>query len=169
MTTISQKDAVVNEVRSLLGPKYDPSRPSKELLTSNQIYTIRDNIIKDIVAGKVGYSGPTNNTAELNRYVYGMICNHLKKAKELNGGLTYKPNSSSKQSTLPVKDDDQMKELSKLLKVYREGSDLHTEVLRLIEAKKASLKTDKTQKTNGIDVQIVPEEFKNFANSLNNF
>ena len=169
MTAISQKEAVVNEVKNILGAKYDPSRPSKELLTSSELYLIRDNIVKDIIAGKVGYSGLTNNTVELNRYVYGMICNHLKKAKELNGDITYKPSSSSssKVQKSSSKDDDQIKELTKLLKVYREGSDLHTEVLTLIEAKKAASKASNKKNTNGIDVQIVPEEFKNFANSFN--
>lgn len=88
---ISQKQAVVNEVMNILGSSFSPSTPAKQQLTPDNIRTIKSNIVNGIVNGSIAYNKDSSNVKEVTAYVPGLVSNHLRKAKELNGGVKYGP------------------------------------------------------------------------------
>jgi glutamate dehydrogenase/leucine dehydrogenase len=92
---ISQKQAVVNEVMNILGSSFNPSTPAKQQLTPDNIKTIKSNIVKGIVNGSVTYNKDSSNVKEVTAYVPGLVSNHLRKAKELNGGIKYGPTTKN--------------------------------------------------------------------------
>ena len=90
-----QKDAVVAEVKNQL-PSFTPHKDNAILLlSSKQLDLIKTNIYNGIVNGLIEYSKSVTNTTEVRAYARSMVMNHLKKAKELNGGCTYKTSNNS--------------------------------------------------------------------------
>ena len=93
-----------------------------------------------------------------------MVSNHLRKAKALNGNVQHKPSGTG------PKRDDQLKELSNLLKTgqYVEGTEEHTAILEAISTRKEELA--KTRATKGasskapvIDTSVLPAELQDLA------
>lgn len=81
----TQKQAVVELVKAALGSNYNPTEPCRDKLTKDQIEQIRLDIISGINNNTIKYGGDKTGSS-LSRYVIGMITNHLRKTKELNGG-----------------------------------------------------------------------------------
>lgn len=169
-TQISQKDAVVNEVKSILGSSFDSSKSAKDQLTANQISTIRDNIVSGIVNGTIAFNKDSNDIETVKRYVPGMISNHFRKAKELNGGGSYAPQSSGRGSR-----DSQISELNKLLKTFEEGTDEYNQVISAIASRKEELASEKSDTSKekrkqkelaSINLDVLPESLRNLADSL---
>lgn len=169
-TKISQKDAVVNEVKAILGASFDPSLPAKDQLTKDQIGFIKSNIITGIVGGLISYGADENNAQGVSTYVSGMISNHFRKAKELNGGEKYVTQSAESGSR-----DASITALNKLLRTLEEGSDSYVEVQQAIVTRTAELssfkeeefKQKKKQKElKAIDTDALPESLRELANSL---
>lgn len=170
MSKTSQKEAVVNEVKAILGASFDPSTPAKSQLTSEQLATIKSNIVDGIMNDTISFSKDTDDRKEVVKYVAGMVSNHFRKAKELNGGTTYSPTSTGKGSR-----DTQISELNKLLKTFSEGSDEYNQVVSAIAARKeelASIKAEqqkerlKQKELASINMDAIPENLKGLANSL---
>lgn len=85
-----QKQAVVNLVILYL-PNFNKFMDRAILLlTNDQLEAIKNNIHHAIVTGTIEYSKDRTNIAEVKSYARSMVMNHLKKAKELNGGHAYK-------------------------------------------------------------------------------
>jgi len=94
---MTQKDAVVAEVKNQL-PNFVPYKDNAILLLSGtQLEIIKTNIYSGIVNSTIDYSKDRSNTAEVRAYARSMVMNHIKKAKELNGGHVYQsaPTNSS--------------------------------------------------------------------------
>lgn len=170
MSTVSQKQAVVDEVKSVLGSSFDPSTPARDQLTDEQLKTIKSNIVSGIIGGSIEFKKETSDEKEIARYVSGMVSNHLRKAKELNGGSVYNPQSTGRGSR-----DPQISELNKLLKTYSEGSEEFTQIVEAINARKEELasvrseqmKAKKKQKElNSIDFDALPEGLQHLAENL---
>jgi hypothetical protein len=170
MTAISQKDSVINEVKAILGSQFDPSVPARNLLSDDQLDTIKSNIFKGILNGSIDFGKEVTDEKELSRYVSGMVSNYLRKAKELNGGSTYVPQSTGRGSR-----DPQVSELNKLLKTYTEGSDEYSQIAFAIEARKTELASEKTvvvkekkrvKEFEAINMDVLPESLKSLATSL---
>lgn len=168
--SISQKDSVVNEVKAVLGSSYDTNKPAKEQLSDDQMKTVKANVVKGIIDGDVAFKKDTSDEKEIARYVSGMVSNHMRKAKELNGGNTYSPQTSGKGSR-----DPQVAELSKLLKTYTEGTDEYNQILSAIESRKeeiaaekaAAAKEKKKQKElSSINMDSLPENLQDLASNL---
>lgn len=168
--SISQKDAVLNEVKSILGSSFNPSLPAKDQLTADQMNTLRNNVVAGIVAGAVSFNKDTTDEKEITRYVSGMVSNHFRKAKELNGGDSYSPQSAGRGSR-----DLQLSELSKLLKTFEEGSDEFNQITEAIAARRAELSVEKTEQSkerkkqkelNSINTEVLPEGLRGLAHSL---
>lgn len=82
-----QKEAVVELVCAVLGSSFVPGKANAlSLLTSSQLSAIKDKVYNDIVSGDITYGKPLN-VKEVKAYASSMVMNHLKKAKELNGGV----------------------------------------------------------------------------------
>ncbi len=172
MSTISQKDAVLNEVKSILGSNFDPSLPAKGQLSTHQISTLKTNVVAGIIDGSVTFNKDTTDEKEIGRYVSGMVSNHFRKAKELNGGSSYTPQSTGRGSR-----DSQVGELNKLLKTFDEGTDEHNQITAAISARKLELSAEKVievkerkkqKELSSINTEALPEGLKNLANSLVN-
>lgn len=104
----SQKQAVVDEVVSVLGSSFVLGKDNAlSLLTGVQLESIKRNIAQAISNGTVAYSKSVSNSSEVAAYARSMVMNHLKKAKELNGGSTVKTNtptpSTSQQASKTLK------------------------------------------------------------------
>jgi len=169
---ISQKTAVVNEVTAILGSNFDPSLPAKDQLTPDQFSLIKANIVSGIVGGSIAFNKDVSDEKEVSRYVSGMISNHFRKAKELNGGSSYAPQSTGRGSR-----DTQLSELSKLLGTYEEGSDEFNQIVSAIDSRKSELQAEKavasaTRKRQkelaSLNTDVLPESVKGLAESLVN-
>ncbi len=170
MSTISQKEAVLNEVKSILGSHFDPSIPAKGQLSIDQLSTLKFNVVAGIVSGAVSFNKDTTDEKEIARYVSGMVSNHFRKAKELNGGGSYTPQSTGRGSR-----DSQVSELNKLLKTFDEGSVEHSQITAAISARKLEISAEKAiqakerkkkKELSSINTDVLPEGLKNLANSL---
>lgn len=172
MTKLSQKDAVVNEVKAILGSSFNSSISAREQLSDEQLKTIRANIVEGIINGTIEFGKQDSSKEEVSRYVSGLVSNHLRKAKELNGNVQYSPELNSKHFR-----DPQINELSKLLKTYPEGSEQHIQVKTALETRRTELSAFKASaakevkpkkaRTPSINLDVLPESLKNLANSIN--
>lgn len=167
---ISQKTAVVNEVVAILGSNYDQTVPVKSQLTAEQFSTIRANVVSGIINGSIAFNKVTNDEKEVARYVSGMISNHFRKAKELNGGLSYAPQSTGRGSR-----DAQLSELSKLLGTYTEGTEEYNQIVFAIDSRKEELAAEKIaasaerkreRELASINTNALPDSVKDLADSL---
>lgn len=166
---ISQKQSVVNGVKSILGTSFDSAVPAKDQLSDAQTIELKKYVTSAIMNGQVEYSKDLDEK-EVAKYVAGMVSNHLRKAKELNGGSTYSPQTSGRGSR-----DDQIVELNKLLKTYSEGSEEYNQILDAINSRKAELSAEKTatvkekrkaKELASINMEALPENLRSLANDL---
>jgi hypothetical protein len=131
MTSKGQKEAVVEEVMLAL-PTFVKGKDVAILMLSNlQLELIKTNIMNGIIGGTIEYGKDPANVTEVRTYARSMTMNHLKKAKELNGGVTLSPSGVSsggavvrlraKERTAPkgvnpdILPNDELKELAKSL------------------------------------------------------
>ncbi len=91
MSQLKQKDAVVQAVKTVLGSRFTESAAAKSLLSDDDLETVRKSVLDGILAGSVEFGKETSDQKAVQRYVNGMVDNHLRKAKELNGGTKYVP------------------------------------------------------------------------------
>lgn len=131
MTKIGQKAAVIKEVINCLPAFVQGTDNAILLLSSAQLESIKELIYADICAGFIEYSKDVTKQAEVRTYARSMVMNHLKKAKELNGGHSYisTPSDGSKP------------------------------------AKSIRVKA-KPDVPKGVNLELVPEELKDFVKSL---
>ena len=164
-TPVSQKTAVVNAVAAVLGSSFEPFETQvKSTLTNEQLEEVRSTVFSGIVGGEIQYNGDTSDEKTLRRYVNGMIDNHFRKAKELNGGNKYAPANPGRGRR-----DPQLTSLKKLIKNYSEGTDEFTKVMsaiqlretQLLEERKASAVARKRSEVlNNIDTSVLPEDLQ---------
>lgn len=101
MSKLGQKEAVIKEVLFQL-PYFNKYVDNAILLlSSQQLEDIKSRVYHDIVNGLIEYSKPVTNHSEVRSYARSMVMNHLKKAKELNGGHSYTSNNSSSSDSVP--------------------------------------------------------------------
>lgn len=94
---IGQKEAVIEAVL-LQVPTFVKYQDNAILvLSAKQLEDIKDYIGSAIMSDLIEYSKDKTNAAEVRSYARSMVMNHLKKAKELNGGhvLTKSPTSGT--------------------------------------------------------------------------
>ena len=170
MSTISQKQAVVNAVSKVLGTSFDASIPARDQLSDAQLTEVKSFVSASIIAGSVEYSKDITDDKEVFKYVSGMVSNHLRKSKELNGGNAYVPQSTGRGSR-----DAQISELNKLLKTYAEGTEEYNQILTAISSRKTELNSEKAivskekkkaKELSSINMDALPESLKSLANSI---
>lgn len=168
MSKVSQKNAVVEEVKSILGGNFDSSMPAKDQLTKDQFSLLKANVVQGIVDGNVSYNKEVSDIKEVEKYVSGMISNHFRKAKELNGNTTYTPSSGSSR-------DPQLVELQKLLKTYEEGTDEYNQIVSAVNSRKEEIAAEKAnnkkakqkeKKLKNLDVEALPDNLQGLASDL---
>ena len=85
-----QKEFVVDMIKTMV-PGFQVGKDIALLsLTHDQLEYIKSTVGAAMISGDVEYSKDRTNSAEVYSYARSMVMNHLKKAKELNGGNTYK-------------------------------------------------------------------------------
>ncbi len=101
MSAMGQKEAVVKEVLSHLPTfsKYVDNAILK--LSDAQLEAIKTSIYSDILAGNIEYGKDKTKLAEVRTYARSMVMNHLKKAKELNGGHSFSSTPASSSGASP--------------------------------------------------------------------
>lgn len=132
---VSQKQAVIDGIKNLLGSSYDPSQPVKDQIKPIQLTALKNSISNDIAAGLIAYKGVTSDAPKVKSYVSSLISNHMRKAKELNGGSAYVPTTSRPASTGntkvakgKVKNDQVLSDLKVLLSTLQPDSEAYSEV-----------------------------------------
>jgi len=159
-----QVTAVVDEVKNALGTAYDINTPSANVLTKEQLTTIQDNIFDGLANGDIEYKGDRSDTKKLKTYAKGLVTNHLRKAKPLNGNVAYKASGTG------PKRDERLRELNNLIKCgkFDEGTEEHDAIVQAIADRKAELakkkSTERTKsKASQIDTSVLPAELQGLA------
>ncbi len=163
----SQKEAVVTAVATILGKSFiQGSTNVKETITADQLTSLREVIFAGIISGEIAFNKDTSDEKAVRRYVNGMIDNHFRKAKELNGGATYSVKTSG---TGRGARDPQLSALRKLSKNYDSGSPEFNKVQSAIAARESQLTADKqaalaekkrTATLKNIDASSLPPELQ---------
>jgi len=159
MSQKSQKDAVVEAVKKTLGSSYDPAVPVSTLLTKEQKKEMAEQIIKQIMDGDVAYSKDITDEEAVKKYVPGMISNHIRKAKELNGG-TYTTQASGRGHR-----DQKLSTLNRLRDTYEEDSEEYNTITEAIIERQSELAEQKMKasKRQLIDISLLPEDLHDLA------
>lgn len=96
---IGQKAAVVQAILQVY-PTFQLGQDNALLvLSADQLEQVKTMIVNDISNGTIEYSKNKTLYAEVRSYGRSMVMNHIKKAKELNGGNSYNPTSTSVSTT----------------------------------------------------------------------
>lgn len=98
----SQKQAVIDEVISAYASAQIPFTPGVDVvltsLPSAALEFVKHAVAQGILNGTIEYSKDLSDVKEVTAYARSMVMNHLKKAKELNGGNKYTPSSTRPSS-----------------------------------------------------------------------
>lgn len=82
---IGQKEAVVNFVKEALGDDFGKAA-ALNALSPQQLRDVKARIASGIMGGTISYGKNPADVKEVTSYASSMTMNHLKKARELNGG-----------------------------------------------------------------------------------
>lgn len=91
---ITQALAVVEAVKKVLdktGRMYLPTENYLTFLTKEDREQVEKLVVDGIASGRVAYSKGTKDKGAITKYVPGLVLNHLRKHKALNGGVKYVP------------------------------------------------------------------------------
>lgn len=167
-TQTSQKQAVIDAIMDVMGSSFVSGQTDvKATLSPEKLADVRQQVYNGIVAGKVAYNKDLKDTKTISRYVAGMIDNHFRKAKELNGGMQYKPSATGTKSSK----DEKLKSLELLLKNMNVDSDEYDKVLLAIEERKNEIaatkkKTKQDSAISRIDRSILSPELADILSNI---
>ncbi len=92
---MKQVQAVIKAVGEVLGDSFaEGSTIVTDVITPAEKSDVRAIITEGILDGTIIFKGSLDDTALVKRYVNGMVDNHLRKSRLLNGGNVYKPSST---------------------------------------------------------------------------
>jgi len=153
-----QNDAVFDEVCTILGQSSFTDRV--QLSPSEKSYLIKL-IVNQILNGDVAFSDEAkqkHDTFEkISKYVRGMVDNHLRKDKRLNGGSKYATKNSNKTEA-----DEQLKQLKQLANQTNDPQAKQA-VLEEIEERKRVLEKQKMLNSIKIDEDSIPDNLKHLV------
>lgn len=162
---MKQVQAVVNAVSEVLGDDFtQESTVVGEVITPEQKAEVREIVLNGILNGDVAFKGSLEDEALVKRYVSGMVDNHFRKSRLLNGGSVYKPSATG------TKRDPQLKELNKLLKTLSPGTEDYTKVQEHIEVRTSQLAEERAAKSIAnsraqIDTSVLPSHLTDMLNA----
>lgn len=162
---MKQVQAVVNAVSEVLGDDFTQgSTVVGDVITPEQKAEVREIVFNGILNGDVAFKGSLEDEALVRRYVSGMVDNHFRKSRLLNGGSVYKPSATG------TKRDPQLKELNKLLKTLTPGSEDFVKVQEHIETRTSQLAEERAAKfiANSraqIDTSVLPSHLTEMLNA----
>ena len=157
--SIKQNDSVFQAVCSVLGQ--DGFENAVEL-TKDQRGLVIGIVTQGIMSGEVDFSSEAklkyDTEAKVKSYTNGMVSNHLRKDKRLNGDIKYiikNPGSRAGQG------DDQLKALKALRSTLTDITQ-QTSVDTAIANRSKEIAATKV-KTVTVDMSFLPEEFKHLV------
>ena len=156
---MKQNDAVFQAVCSVLNA--DGFDGSVEL-TKDQRESVVMMVTEGVVAGRVDFSAEArakyDTPHKVKIYTVGMVSNHLRKDKRLNGGMKYETKNPGSRA----KKDEQLTALRFLQEQYGNGSDPWHEIEAAIAERELQLKAAK-KPTATINVEALPESLRHLA------
>ena len=161
--SISQKDAVVKATLTATGLTKG-TFVAKDVVTKDQLNAIEADVVGGIMAGDVEYSKP-KVLADVKRYTKGLVNNHFRKAKELNGGSKYTPATTRDTTGTPktpkvkkVKvDDPALNTLYAILAKTAKGTPEYTDIENKIKTREVILGARPVVDVK-IDAAVLPKE-----------
>jgi hypothetical protein len=154
-----QKDAVLAAIFTVLGGK--PEEGEKVELSKEQRGKVIDILFNGFKAGEIEL-GVTYGDSDLKSYTSSLLNNWLRKAKELNGGETYKaknPGSRAGQT------DTVLKNLRVLLKAKQTANadqSIIDQIQQAIDLRLGEIKAAKKPQVD-IDVSALPEALRHLV------
>jgi len=157
--SIKQNDSVFQAVCSVLGVD---GFNEAVILTKNERSNVIEIVTQGIMSGTVDFSAEArikhDTEAKVRTYTNGMVSNHLRKDKRLNGEVKYEPKNPGSRAG---QGDDQLKALKALASTLPAGYD-RTAIDAAIASRVEELKASKTKAVK-IDMSFLPEEFKHLV------
>lgn len=161
-----QVTAVVDEVKIILGASYDVSVPAKSIMSKGDVSSVQDAIFNGLATGLIECKLDITDVKALKTYANGLVTNHLRKCKLLNGNASYKASGAG------PKRDERLRELNKVLSSgnYVEGSEQYIAIEEAIITRKSELSAARTAKTSvtkaaDIDVSVLPPGLQDLVNN----
>jgi len=152
---ISQKQAVVNATKEIMQEKYNAEEPVTATLTKDDILSIRLKVYEGIAAGDVAFNKDFPSD-KLKKYVAGMVSNHFRKAKELNGNTSHKV----KKQTVNT---DKLSVLNNMLNTYDKETDEYKKISTKINDIELKNSTLDARRKYDIDVTLLSDDLKTFV------
>jgi hypothetical protein len=135
--------------------KFVEGQIAKDLIDTEGRKTIHAAVKKGFESGNVSLS--TEMTGEkLVKYIPGLVSNHLRKDKRLNGGKQYEPTESGK---FTGNSNPQIREMRKLVKAL-DGKPQQLVVQAKLNEMINAWKAKNGVKTVEIDTDLIPAEFR---------
>ena len=155
---ISQADAVFQATTEVV-TNFDGNRPIGEQCDDAQFATIVGLVVGMFQDGTTAFkSTPANeeklkNPSKLKSYVSGLVNNHHRKDRRLNGGTAYVPKAPGSRVTNP-----ELKELKKLVATFEAGSAEYEAIQERMEAILAEIAAAKPKAS--VDLSKISPELK---------
>lgn len=162
---ISQADAVFKAACEIVGEWTGPIATS---ITKEQRGSVHDRVVAMFLSGETGFRGTEANQAKLQdeaklkSYVVGLVSNHFRKDKRLNGNVQYVPKNPGSRPT-----DSQLRELRKLLGNYEEGTEEFTMVQEAIAKREGEIASTKST-AKPVDYSAIPADLRESLGIDNN-
>lgn len=133
---MGQKEAVVKITQEVLGDRFQPGMNVSSVLTKDDRKEIKRRVCTGIIQCHIKYSKTTYVVGDLLKYVNGMVDNHIRKAKELNGGIQY---SAQNFTAARGRRDPQLANLKRLKNNYSAKSPEYVKVQKAIMKREGEL------------------------------
>lgn len=162
---MKQVTAVVNCTKIVLGNAFEAGRPILEYISDADTGRVEMLVAQGITSGEVDYGKDKSDLKEVMKYVRGMVNNHFRKCKELNGGVKYEAKNPGIRAG---SSDPVVKTLRQLLKTDKVSNDpeakaaIETEIAQRIANMKPKT-TAKTVSIDDIDMSLVPDSIKDIV------
>jgi hypothetical protein len=158
-----QNDAVFEATVNVTGKNEFASGALSEV-TKDEKAQIIDLVTEGILQGEVAFSDEAkakfDTDAKVRAYVVGMVSNHFRKDKRLNGGAKYETKAPGSRAG---SGDEQLKNLKALLSTLTSEED-KAAVSAEIEARKKTLQVAKAKTSvKEINWDLIPEHLRNLA------
>jgi len=147
---VNQKTATCNALLSVLadrGVEYELNgeTPIKSVLTADDKSKARDILFAMFKEGQITYKpefeAKVNDDSALKSYINGLVNNWIRKNKEFNGGVVYKPKNPGSRAGST---DSKVKEMRKLLSVTTDP-EAKTAIQNAINARLAEISAEKNK------------------------
>jgi hypothetical protein len=157
---MKQSDAVFQAVCSVL--EQGEFSVAVEL-TKQQRDSVVGMVTAGILNGSVDFSTEAkakhDTEAKVKVYTNGMVSNHLRKDKRLNGGKKYEAKNPGSRTG---NDDEQLKALRTLKSTLTSTEDIEA-IDQAIKTRLAEIQSVKAKPTAPININALPEEFRHLA------